>query len=118
MIYLPRRQWQVLQWFETQAPVGTWIYVNNPSIKNALNISKSHMAKLARELEEVGVVESRRINNRGSREVRVLIPLADPRIEPVHSHMRSAENLQKLRRDKPKKLIRYAGWEPQAGWNW
>jgi len=126
-IYLPHRQYDALVRLCSLGPVGEWINRPNARVRSATGISKSHMAKLCTLLAEAGVIEVKRISNRGDRAARVIIPHDDPRIVPVKSILHTPEAVAKMsdkatiraeaeNRPRPRQLIKYAGWEPGARW--
>lgn len=131
-IYLPLRQYDALRWLCTLCPIGEWENSPNRRIKASIGISKSHMAKLFTLLAGAGCIETKKISNRGDRAARVLIPYDDPRVVPVQSILHTPDAVAKMAekakvrearaepevRVKRRKLIKYAGWEPNHGNRW
>jgi hypothetical protein len=96
---------------QTIGPVGEWHVVTLRSIAEATNLSRQQARNIVAVLVKLGFIEHQPSeHNALSGQMRVIRPIAH---KPEHPRP-APKSSPKSR----KRLVRYAGWEPQADQGW
>lgn len=111
-IFLPNLEFEMLKWLCQSVAFGKWH--DSPVRSFPAFCERSNKARLLRRLERKGCVETRQVDAHGTKAARALVCYDDPRIY-VHT-TRLVETAYPRAQQKKRKLIPYAGWEPNYRW--